>query len=49
MQRAVPFYSPPLKLKAPLNVIPDSLGLLEVCVIFIFNTSIANFCIYSDR
>ena len=49
MERAVLFYFPPLKWKAPVNVIPDRLGLLEVCVIFILNTSIGNFCIYSDH
>ena len=49
LERVVPFYFPLFKWKAPMNVIPDSFVLLEVCVIFIPNTSVGNFCIYCDH
>ena len=42
-KRVVPFYFPPFKWKASLFVIPDSLDLLNVCVIFIPITSVGNF------
>jgi len=47
LERVVPFYFPPFKWKAPLYVIPNSFDLLNVCVIFIPNASVGNFCIIS--